>query len=869
MKLGVVVQVGKGNFVEKLRKIFRRTHFFLLLERLWPRLWPILGLGFIFFIFVLFDIMPNMPFFMHLAFLCGFFCIGLFLLYKLSLVDLEISSKTINSRLSLDNNLAHRPWDSLDDKNVFEKNTSESSILWETHRKRITAQLTELRVKLPSFELARHDPYALRIALGLLFFIGLGVGGSQFIPRLERAILPTIIHEVSEELGFEVWITPPQYSNSPSVILKAAKEIINKSNFRSPDHVKSQIAKEKVERIPILQGSRITANVYGIQKESELVLGSRRIEALLNGEQNKEEAVILDLEVKLLDSGAQNLSLIVDAKTIASWPIKILKDNIPNVEFLEPPKRVGRANFQLKTEARDDFSVESLWGVVLLPQNEKKSNDKIELQLNVRPNGLGNKKVRMKSEHNLSSHPWAGSEVNIQFFAQDDKGQIGQSETISMIIPQRVFNHPVSQALVDARKKLNYVNSKVIETVIEKLSALNSKPEHFFNNTQVFLNITIAKNRLLFSNISKELSTVQDILWKTALLVEDGDYAVADKELADIWEEVEKAFISESEKNKVNLTLDQLRVILKRYLSSLMKHVKSQGLDSMLVKSMERAIKSNDLFDLLDRAQSMAKMGSMDIAQKMISELKQMIGNIRNGINTARPNPWAKAAQKIMGNLRGLAKRQQGLIDQTYQNRRGIEDDYLSSRENKLGYKQIMGDGSKKTEELKLNQSSDGSIRAQKKLREELEEVILEIKENMGTSLHELQNAGKAMKEAEKALRDNDNENLIKRQMEALAHLQDGIKNTISQITKKVQNKYGSFFGQQLGGTASEMREGPFGRSLEGGGGQFGEVGETKIPTNGEVHRARKIFDELSRRAGEHQRSIIELEFLNRLLKRF
>ena len=61
----------------------------------------------------------------------------------------------------------------------------------------------------------------------------------------------------------------------------------------------------------------------------------------------------------------------------------------------------------------------------------------------------------------------------------------------------------------------------------------------------------------------------------------------------------------------------------------------------------------------------------------------------------------------------------------------------------------------------------------------------------------------------------------------------------------------------------------PFGRFYEGVSMRGGSGEEVKIPTDREFNRTREIFDELNRRSRQQIRPKLELEFINRLLKRF
>jgi hypothetical protein len=57
----------------------------------------------------------------------------------------------------------------------------------------------------------------------------------------------------------------------------------------------------------------------------------------------------------------------------------------------------------------------------------------------------------------------------------------------------------------------------------------------------------------------------------------------------------------------------------------------------------------------------------------------------------------------------------------------------------------------------------------------------------------------------------------------------------------------------------------PFGRRLEGG--QGAAQADVEIPSESDVQKARRILEELRRRAGERQRPPVERDYIDRLLK--
>ena len=86
------------------------------------------------------------------------------------------------------------------------------------------------------------------------------------------------------------------------------------------------------------------------------------------------------------------------------------------------------------------------------PQGLKIPGGGTELRIELPLASMGAQASKGASVHDLTAHPWAGLTVAGHLEAKDGRGQIGKTETVSFVIPERTFNHPVARALVEQRK---------------------------------------------------------------------------------------------------------------------------------------------------------------------------------------------------------------------------------------------------------------------------------------------------------------------------------------------------------------------------------------------------------------------------------
>jgi hypothetical protein len=130
-----------------------------------------------------------------------------------------------------------------------------------------------------------------------------------------------------------------------------------------------------------------------------------------------------------------------------------------------------------------------------------------------------------------------------------------------------------------------------------------------------------------------------------------------------------------------------------------------------------------------------------------------------------------------------------------------------------------------------------------------------------------LRDAERNMGEARDGLQEGDTAGALDRQAEAIDNLREGMREMGDDL-RQAQNTPGGQQGQMDGSsTAENGGRDPLGRPL----GQSGGVGTNQLmlPEADSAAKARRLLDEIRRRAGQQERPQIELDYLNRLLDLF
>ena len=152
-----------------------------------------------------------------------------------------------------------------------------------------------------------------------------------------------------------------------------------------------------------------------------------------------------------------------------------------------------------------------------------------------------------------------------------------------------------------------------------------------------------------------------------------------------------------------------------------------------------------------------------------------------------------------------------------------------------------------------------------------LGEMMRRLGDGLGDIPEPLGRAERAMRDATEALQRRQPGEAIGPQTEALDQLQQAARDFAEQMQRRMQGQWGDPGDDEVGATDGQPRDrverDPLGRPLSNNGTY--DQGDVKIPDQNTLQKAREILDELRRRAGERFRPEIELDYIDRLLKRF
>ena len=808
-------------------------------ESIWPAVWPILGVVGVFLAVALSGLLPALSGWLHSLILAAF---AVALLAALALAVRRISlpdAQAGKRRLERDSGLDHRPLTALDDRMMTGAADTEAKAMWRAHQRRVIARLKGLRVRLPRPGLAAADPWALRGLVVLLVLVGLASTDGNVTGRIATAVTPSFNRTPQLPPSLDAWINPPAYTGMAPLYLEAAGRGAGEA---PPEGTEGAAAAPAAGPLPlrIPTGSVLLAQVQGGGGVPSLEVGgdARPFENFAHEAYRLEHG---------LTEGTR-LAIVQDGRTLAQWPLEVVPDNPPEIEFQSAPARTERAALRLAYQAKDDYGVTEAKAIIRRLDQPEAEPMTLDLALP----GSTPEVAEANSYHDLTPHPWAGLAVEIQLVAKDQPGQEGRSEALRTVLPERIFNHPVARALVELRKQLTLDPERRLP-VVQALSGIYEHPEHFYHDIVVALTIRSAERRLIHDPSRKAIGEVQELLWEAALRIEEGEMAIAERELREAQQALMDALERDAGDEEIERLIEELQQALNNFLDELVKQMQeqmAQGDQEFSEQEMQQnsqMLNRQDLMEMLERARELAKSGAKDAARELLSQLRDMLENLRANPYAQQMNRDMQEASRMMRDLENMMREQQELLDRSFE--RSQENGQQGEGEGQQG-------------------ENRADAQRQEQLRRGLGDLMRQLGDALGEIPRPLGRAEREMRDARESLDNNQPGQAVPSQTRSLDQLQQGMQATLEQFMEMFNPGEGEGEGQ-VGARPGDNQRDPLGRETQGPNNNQVNREGVQIPDEMELRRTREIVDELRRRRGERERPALELDYLDRLLDQF
>lgn len=755
----------------------------------------------------------------------------------------------------LDETLPGRPIQALMDDQAIGSMDADSVALWRAHQARMAQRAAQAEPVRPDLNLASRDPYALRYAALLALVVAALFGSFWRIGSVAEMAPGAAV--AGQGPTWEGWVEPPRYTGLPTLYL----------------------ADQNGATLSVPQGSRITLRFYG-------EVGAHSLTETISGT-GAELATEPEQDFMAETSG----QLRIDGPAGREWALDVIADAAPQVAVDGPAVSEAGGQMKLPFVAGDDYGVVSGLAVIELDLDaverrfglaaDPEPREEIEVQL---PMPITGDRADFTEDliEDFSEHPWAHLPVEITLMVTDHADQQSSSEPFKTALPARRFFDPLAAAVIEQRRDLLWARANATR-VAQVLRAVSHRPEDLFRSDTAYLRLRVLLRRLeMFDDYGLKTDQQEEIaqaLWDLAVLIEDGTLADALERMRRAQERLTEAMQNGASDEEIAELMQELREATQDYLQQLQRLAQENGeggerQQGQNGESMQMT--QADLQAMMDRIQELMEQGRMAEAQQALEEFQQMMENMR--VTQGQGQGGQSEGQQAMEGLAETLREQQGLSDQAFRDLQeqfnpGAQAGESQGNEGQSGGQgrgqSHEGQGGRGSDQSGEGQQGQGSLAdRQQALRDELgrqQQGLPGAGTPEGDAAREaLDRAGRAMNEAEDALRGDDLAEAIDRQSEAMEALREGMRSLGEALAQNQQNQPGQ--GTQEGDMQANNRD-PLGRNP----GSAGSISTDDNLLQGEdvYRRARELLDEIRRRTGETDRPQIELEYLKRLLERF
>ena len=830
----------------QLTQALRRAKYAIAWERFWPHLARLLT------VVGLFLVVSWVGLWLVLPFVARAVGLGLFGLLALGallpLVRFRWPSREEGlSRLDRGSGIRHRPATALTDS--LASRDPVALALWQAQRERTLASIKRIRAGLPSPRLAIHDPWAVRSLVVVLMVATYFAAGDERIMRTAAAFDWNGVL-ASANIRVDAWVTPPNYTGKPPIILSAAnKEAGVPVAGPLPVPVGSTL---------IVRSSGGTLDVVAAGGVTEAV----PTEQAPKGTNERHFAIAGDGTAHVRAPSGQ-----------PQWKFSAVPDRAPTIALTKDPERQARGSLQMSYKIEDDYGVTQAQAhVAVRPGDVPKSTveprplfDAPQFSL-VLPNARTRNGVG-QTVKDLSEDPYAGADVTLTLTARDEAGNEGRSEPFNLRLPERLFTKPLARALIEQRRTLA-LDANQNAQVYTALDALMIAPELFMPETGQYLGLYSVARQLEAARTDDAMREVVASLWSLAVSIEDGDITDVDKALRAAQEALKQALERGASDEEIKKLTQDLRAALDNFLRQLVEQQRNN--QQALARPLDpntKVMRQQDLNNMIERMERLSRSGDKDAAKQLLEQLQQMLENLQ----MAQPGQSADGdMEQALNELGDMIRKQQQLRDKTFKQGQDSRRDHARRKQGEQG----MGD---------LQQDQQGLRDRLKKLQQELAKRGMEQQGQQGQRGEKgqkgqdgdgqqgdgedgLGEADSAMDDAGGKLGEGNADGAVDSQGQALEALRKGAQ----KLAQGMQQGDGDGQGNGPGDRAGRQQSGgntndPLGRPLHGR--EFGDDLTVKIPGEIDVQRVRRILEELRRRLADPQRPQIELDYIERLLK--
>jgi uncharacterized protein (TIGR02302 family) len=752
-----------------------------------------------------------------------------------------------------------------------------SIALWHKHQERMASKIGTIEAGLPAADIARHDPWALRAVIALALVVAWSFSFSNHGGRVTDLLALSQPMVPAKDIRIDAWVTPPTYTGVAPLYLSGSVDRDAGSALKVP------VNSELTVRI---SGKDATGAVQFKPDGGDTVeLKPETPEATTGAAKPPEDSGSATYKLRLTADG----SVTTGSKAYA---FALIPDTAPEISFVREPGRALNGALELAFEVKDDYGVTEARAEIVPVEADAAATPlfeppKFPLDLP----GSNGKSAKATVSRDLTEHPLSGKKVRLTLVAKDAGGLEGRSETKEIVLPARGFIELLAGSIVEQRQVFS-LDTQNIRRALVLNEASTFRADETIPNLSHFLLVQSARNRLIFARGTEALTDTAKYFWDIARYIEDGNLSTAEKRLKDAQEKLSEALKNKASDEEIAKLMQELREAMQQYMAELAKRMQNQDMRQMSQQA-QRMMRSQDFENMLNQLENLSRSGNREEAQKLLNEMQRMLNNLQTARPRQQPGQENNPVREQLDKLGKLMQEQQQLMDETHRMEQALRDRMQRGDPEEGDDQPLSDDGQQSQQDQGQNQEQNqdpqaqqpGDPKQQDMTAEQLREALKQLRskqQQMQKDLKALEkgvaelgmkapkgfkDAGKEMSESSDALGKPQGQRSVDAQGRALQALREGAGDMMQQLQQMMsqQNQDGQGQGMPMPGSAmNQQGRDPLGRKSGQLGSEFDD--SVKVPDQIDVQRAREILEEIRRRLGDGPASLIEREYLERLL---
>jgi ABC-type transporter Mla subunit MlaD len=239
----------------------------------------------------------------------------------------------------------------------------------------------------------------------------------------------------------------------------------------------------------------------------------------------------------------------------------------------------------------------------------------------------------------LTAHPLAGTEIEVEIQVVDGLEQTGRSQTIRIMLPAPFLASPLSEELAEIRRELALHPENAselaerLQQAIEEFSESLENPE----TREALESLQERMEQAAAAQDSEELNEVLEEMWDAMQQVEQDTLSEAEQRLNELREQLREAMENGATQEEINDLMRQANEAMQEMLQEQAEAAQQEG-DQTAQEQFERMQEMlQEMQEMMEQMSPEQQQLSQEMMQQMMEQMQQMMQNQRMQQNGQQP----------------------------------------------------------------------------------------------------------------------------------------------------------------------------------------------------------------------------------------